>query len=69
MEDEAFPELSLPQAVSEKVAATPMAARVAMRVYFTVFPQVARCIRSEVFVSRTELQAVLRDVFVLSQEY
>jgi hypothetical protein len=25
--------------VSERVAATPMAARVAMRVYFTVFPR------------------------------
>ncbi|GAA2930872.1 hypothetical protein GCM10011428_55380 [Streptomyces violaceus] len=43
LEDEAFPEPSLPQAVSERVAATQMAARVAMRVYFTVFPQVARC--------------------------
>ncbi|RPK59930.1 hypothetical protein EES42_35275 [Streptomyces sp. ADI95-17] len=39
LEDESFPELSLPQAVSERVAATPMAARAVMRVYFTVFPQ------------------------------
>ncbi|WP_406253514.1 hypothetical protein OH786_34545 [Streptomyces atratus] len=39
LEDESFPELSLPQAVSERVAATPMAARAVMRVYFAVFPQ------------------------------
>jgi hypothetical protein len=52
------------------VAATPMAVRAVMRVYFTVFPPgVARCMWSGVFVSRTELQAVLRDVFVLSQAY
>lgn len=43
LEDESFPELSLPQAVSERVAATPMAARAVIRVYFTVFPQNERC--------------------------
>lgn len=71
-EDESFPEpsLPLPQAVSERVAARLMAARAVMRVYFTGFPQErARCMWTDVFLSRAGLQAVLRDVLVLSQAY
>lgn len=38
--DASLPESSLPpHAVSERVAASPTAARAAMRVYFSVFPQ------------------------------
>jgi hypothetical protein len=67
--DGAAPESSpLLQAVSESVAARPMAASAAVRVNFIVIPQqVARCVRSTLFVSRTELRLVPRYVFVLSR--